>query len=144
MTLDDPFPSFSMQSFNVGTMICDYLRNTIEDYVDNNQTACSCTNLDRLLLLIYELEITHMPIDNDGNVMYTATPLVLNRHTDLCPLFKTRAMNPAITQLNRPSRGQISFQPAFTYKFNIDVSCIQMPINWQTEKILDTDEMATI
>jgi hypothetical protein len=31
MTLDDPFPSFSMQSFNVGTMIRDHLKNLIED-----------------------------------------------------------------------------------------------------------------
>ena len=78
MTLDDPFPSFSVRSFNVGTMIRDYLKNLIEDYVDNNQTTCSCTNLDRLLLLVYELEITYTPIDHAGNVMHTATPLILN------------------------------------------------------------------
>jgi transcription termination factor NusB len=73
MTLDDPFPSFSMQTFNVGTMICDYLKNLIEAYVDNNRTISSCTNLDQLLLLVCKLEITYMPIDNDVNVLHMVT-----------------------------------------------------------------------
>jgi hypothetical protein len=132
-----------MRTFNVGTMICDHLKNLIEDYVDNNWTVCSCTNLDRLLLLIYELEIIYVPIDNDGNIIRTAAPLTLDQHADLCPLFNTRAMNRAIAHINWPSRGQISFQPALVYEFNIDVSCIQMPVNWQADKILDTDEIVT-
>jgi hypothetical protein len=78
MTLDDPFPSFSMRTFNVSTMICDHLKNLIEDCVDNDWTVCSCTNLNLLLLLIYELEITYMPIDNDGNIIRTAAPLTLD------------------------------------------------------------------
>jgi hypothetical protein len=53
-------------------------------------------------------------------------------------------MNRATAQLNRPSRGQISFQPALACEFNIDASCVQMPVNWQAEKILDTDEIATV
>jgi hypothetical protein len=112
MTLDDPFPSFSMRSFNVGTMIRDHLKNLIEDYVDNNQAICTCTNLDHLLLLIYELEITYMPVNIDGHIINTATPLILDRHSDPCPLFKTHAMNRAIAHINRPSCGQISFQLA--------------------------------
>ena len=78
MTLDDLFSSFSMQSFNVGTMIQDHLKNLIEDYVDNSRAICTCTNLERLLLLIYELEITYMPFDIDDNVVNTATPLILD------------------------------------------------------------------
>jgi hypothetical protein len=128
MTLDDPFPSFSMRTFNAGAMIRDHLKNLIEDYIDNNRTVCSCTKLDRLLLLIYELEITYVPIDYDGNIIHTTTPLILDRHADLCPLFKTHAMNHAITHINRPSRGQIRFQPALVYEFNTDASCIQMPL----------------
>ena len=115
-------------------MIRDHLKDLIEDYVDNNRAICSCTNLDRLLFLIYELEITYMPIDNDGNIIHTATPLILDRHADLCPLFKTRVMNRAVTHINRPSRGQISYQPALVYEFNIDASCIQMPVNWQADR----------
>jgi hypothetical protein len=144
MGLDDPLPSFSMRAFNVGTMICDHLKNLLEDYIDNNRTVCSCTNLDCLLLLIYELEITYMPVDDSSNIIHAATPLTLDHHSDLCPLFKTRAMNRAITHINRPSRGQISFQPALVYDFNIDASCIQMHVNWQADEILDTDEIATI
>jgi hypothetical protein len=111
--------------------------------VDNNQAICTCTNLERLLLLIYELEITYMPVDIDGDVVNTATPLILDRHTDLCPLFKIRAMNCAIAHINRPSRGQISFQPALVYYFNIDASSIKMPVNWQMDEILDTDEISS-
>ena len=85
-----------------------------------------------------------MPIDSDGNIPRTATPLTLDQHTDLCPLFKIRAMNCAIAHLNRPSRGQISFQPALVYDFHIDASCVQMPTNWQADQIMDTDEIATI
>jgi hypothetical protein len=78
MPLNDPFPSFSMRSFNVGAMIRDHLKNLIEDYVDNNQAICTWTNLEHLLLLIYELEITYMPVDIDSNVINTATPLILD------------------------------------------------------------------
>ena len=52
-----------MRSVNIGTMICDHLKNLIEDYVDNNQAICICTNMECLLLIIDELEITYMPID---------------------------------------------------------------------------------
>jgi hypothetical protein len=124
-----------MQSFNVGTMIRDHLKNLIEDYVDNNQAICTCTNLERLLLLIYELEITYMPVDTDGNVINTATPFILDRHTDLCPLFKIHAMNHAIAHINWLSRGQISFQRALVYYFSIDASSIKMPVNWQMDEI---------
>jgi hypothetical protein len=97
--LDDPFPSFSMRTFNVGAMIRDHLKNLIEDCVEKNWTTCTCTNLDRLLLLIYELEISCMPVDNDGSIDRTATPLILDRHLDLCPLFKIHAMNRAMHTL---------------------------------------------
>jgi hypothetical protein len=112
--------------------------------MDNNRTICTCTNMERLLLIIYELEITYMPADTDGNIVNTATPLILDRHTDLCPMLKNRAMNCAIVHINRPSRGQISFQPALVYNSSIDASRIRMPINWQVDEILDTDEIAFV
>jgi hypothetical protein len=30
------------------------------------------------------------------------------------------------------------------YTFNIDASHIQMPLNWQVDKVLDADEIATV
>ena len=145
-TIEDPFESFSMRTFNIGAMIRGYLKDMVEDYVDNNQGRCSCTNLNRLMLLLYELEITYVPIDDNGDILHTAAPLILDRHTDLCLLFKTRAMNRAIADINRPSHEQISFQPALIYDFRIDASCVQMPPNWITgqDHIMDTDEIATI
>ena len=76
--------------------------------------------------------------------MSTAAPLILDRHTDLCPILKNRAMNRAIAHINWPSRGQISFQPALVYNFSIDASSIRMPINWQVDGILDTNEIASV
>ena len=52
-------------------------------------------------------------------------------------------MNCAIAHINRPSRGQISFQLALIYYFSIDASSIKMPINWQMDEILDTDEISS-
>jgi hypothetical protein len=104
-----------MQTFNIGAVIRDHLKDLIEDYVDNNQKRFSCTNLNRLMLLLYELEITYMPIDDNGDILRTAAPLILDQHADLCPLSKTRAMNHAVADLNRPSHEQISFQPALIY-----------------------------
>ena len=77
-TLKDLFESFSMQTFNVGAMIRDHLKDMVEDYVDNNQGRCSCTNLNRLMLLLFELEITYVPIDGDGDILHTAAPLILD------------------------------------------------------------------
>jgi hypothetical protein len=143
-TLEDPFRSFFMRTFNIGAVTRDHLKGLIEDYVDNNQKCCSCTNLNRLMLLLYELEITYVPINDNGDILHTAAPLILDQHADLCPLFKTRAMNRAIADLNRPHHEQISFQPALIYDFRVDASCVQMLINWLADQITDTDEIATI
>jgi hypothetical protein len=124
VTLEDPYNSFSMRTFNVGAMIRDHLKNMIEDFVNNSRNHCSCSNLDRLILLLYALEITYLPTDNDGDILRTAEPLVLNRHTDLCPLFKTHAMNRSIADLKRLSQDEISFQPALVYNFQVDASAV--------------------
>jgi hypothetical protein len=55
-----------------------------------------------------------------------------------------RAMNRAIAHINQPSRGQISFHPALLYYFSIDASSIKMPVNWQMDEILDTDEISSV
>ena len=50
----------------------------VEDYFDNNQGRCSCTNLNRLMLLLYKLEITYIPINDSGDILRTAAPLILD------------------------------------------------------------------
>ena len=144
VTLEDPYCSLSMRTFNVGAMIRGHLKDMIEDYVDNNQNRCSCANLNRLMLILFELEITYMPIDDNGDVLRTAAQLILDRHTDLCPLFKIHTMNRSIADLNRQSHEQISFQPALVYNFYVDASGIQMPNNWLADQIMDADEISTI
>ena len=144
MALEDPYRLFSMRTFNVGAMIRDHLKDAIEDFVDNGQNHCSCTNFNRLTLLLYALEITYLPIDDDGNILRTADPLILNRHTDLCPLFKVHAMNRSIADLERQSHEEISFQPALVYNFQVDASGVQMPDNWLVDQIMNADEISTI
>jgi hypothetical protein len=144
IALEDPYRSFSMRTSNVGTMIRDHLKDLIEDFIDNGQSHCSCPNRDRLLLLLYALEITYLPIDGDGNILHTADPVILNRHTDLCELFKVRAMNRSITDLERVSQEEISFQPALVYNFQVDASAVRMPDNWQADQIMNADEISTI
>ena len=142
--LEDPYRSFSMRTFNVGAMIRDHLKDAIEDFVDNGQNHCSCTNLNRLTLLLYALKITYLPIDDDGNILRTADPLILNLHTDLCPLFKVHAMNRSIADFERQSHEEISFQPALVYNFQVDASGVQMPANWLVDQIMNADEISTI
>ena len=107
-------------------MIRDHLKDMVEDYVDNNQGRCSCTNLNRLMLLLFELEITYVPIDDNGDILHTAAPLILDRHTDLCPLFKTRAMNRAMEDINRPSHAQIGFPPALGFTSRTILSSVPL------------------
>jgi hypothetical protein len=99
MTHSNPFVPFGMQEFNDGTMIREGLKNLIELYIATNRSICSCTNLERLLFIIEELEITYLPIDINGDVDQVATPLVLTRRSDLRQLFKTHVVRSAMTQI---------------------------------------------
>jgi hypothetical protein len=96
------------------------------------------------MLLLFELEITYLPIDDNGNILRAVDPLILNRHTDLCPLFKVHAMNRSIADLKRQSHEQISFQPALVYNFHIDASGVRMPNDWLVDQIMNADEISTI
>jgi hypothetical protein len=142
MTHPDPFVPFGMQEFNVGAAIHDRPKNLIEVYVANNASICTCTDLERLLFIIEELEITYLPINSNGDINRAATTLVLIRCSDLRQLFKTHVMKSATVQIKRPSDGPISFQPAFMCTYKINASHIEMPLNWQMDKILDADEIA--
>jgi hypothetical protein len=141
--LVDPFPTLCLLILNIGPMIRGGLKNQIEDYINNNKSICSCTNLPCLMLIIDDLEITYLSVDNNGNIDNAGGPQILGRCSDLCQLLKIRAMNRSIVNINRPGAGQISFQPALGYVFLIDATHIQMPANWQTSKVLDADEIAT-
>jgi hypothetical protein len=77
MNLIDPFTLSSMQEFNVGTMICEYLKNLVEDYINSNRTICTCTDLDHLLLIINKLEITYMLVNGNGDVDGAGAPMIL-------------------------------------------------------------------
>jgi hypothetical protein len=139
----NPFEPLAMQDFNAGTIMRDYLNNLIEGDINNNRSICTCTDLDSLLFIIDELKITYLPIDSNGDVDRSGTPLILGRRSDLRPFLKTHTMNRAIAQINWPSGGPISFQPALVYTFNVEASHVEMPPNWQVDKVLDADKIAT-
>jgi hypothetical protein len=144
MAHPDPFDKLAMRECNAGTIIRDYLRNLIEDYINDNRSICTCTDLERLLFILDELEITCLPIDGNGDVDRSGAPLLLDQHLDLRQFLKTHTMNHAITQINQPSGGPISFQPALVHTFNFEASHVEMPPNWQVDKVLDADKIATI
>jgi hypothetical protein len=144
IALDDPFSALSLRAMSVGTVIRDYLKNLIADYDNNNRTMCTRTDLSRLLPIIDELEITCVSVDSNGDVDHTGAPKIFCRRLDPHQLLKIHAMNCSIVNISRPSGGQISFQPALVCTFKIDVLHIQMSSTWQTDKVLDRDEIATI
>jgi hypothetical protein len=96
ITLEDPFSALSLRAMSIGTVIHDSMKNLIEDYVNDNQTICTWTNLSYLLLIIDELEITYMSVDSNGDVNCTGTPEILGRCSDLRQLLKIHAMIPLL------------------------------------------------
>jgi hypothetical protein len=71
----------------------------IESFIDNNDTIVSCTEMDPLLLIVEELGIMYLPIDNNGDVDRSGTPLVLTRGSDLHSLFKDHVIRSTMNQI---------------------------------------------
>ena len=90
-----------------------------------------------------ELEITYLPIDNNGDVDRSGTPSVFTRSSDLRPLFIDHVMGSAMNQIKQPSGGPITFQKEFIYTFKMNASHIKMPPNWKRDKVLDANEIAS-
>jgi hypothetical protein len=98
--LEDPYPTLGLRIASIGTQIRDGLKNLIEDYINDNRTTCSCTDLPHLLLIIDDLEITYLSINSKGNVDCMGAPQILGRHTDLRQVLKLHAMNRAVANVN--------------------------------------------
>ena len=80
-------------------MIREGLKSPIELFIDNNDTLISCTDMDRLLFIVEELEIMYLPVDNNGDVDRSGTPLVLTRGSDLRSLFKDHVIRSTMNQI---------------------------------------------
>jgi hypothetical protein len=74
---EDPCPTLGLRIVSIGTQIHDGLKNLIEDYVNNNWTTCSCTDLPRLLLIINNLEITYLYINSKGDINRMGAPQII-------------------------------------------------------------------
>jgi hypothetical protein len=119
------------------------LKSLIESFIDNNDTLISCTNMGHLLLIVEELEITYLPVDNNGDVDRLGTPLVLTRGLDLRSLFKDHVIRSTMNQIKQPSSRPISFEKEFVYIFKMNAFHIKMPPNWKRDKVLDADEITS-
>ena len=118
------------------------LRFQIEETVKANPNAASCTDINRLLLMVEEMEIAYFPLHSNGKVDRTAVPLVLDHNSDLTQIFKEHAMCATPVQLLRPSTGPICFNKQFVYNFQVDASHIVMPPR-STSGIMDADEISS-
>ena len=83
-----PFVALSARRFNVGILIREGLKELDESVINMNSTALSCTDTERLLLIVEEIEISYLPLNDTGDIDQSATPLVLHRSSDLCEIFK--------------------------------------------------------
>jgi hypothetical protein len=77
MNTEDPFIPMNVRRFNAGILIHEGLKSQIESIIEKNPTLVSCTDVDRLLLIVEEMEITYFPLNRDGDGDRSATPLVL-------------------------------------------------------------------
>lgn len=94
------------------------------------------------MLVIDDLEITHLTVGANGKIDNAAGPQKLERCSDFCAIFRGHAINPAFANIRRPGSGLISYHPGLGYTLSIDAIHIQMPTNWQTT--LDADDITTI
>jgi hypothetical protein len=88
MEAEDPFGRMRPRKSNIAISICEGLKNEIESMVKSNAAAVSCTDINCLLLMVEEMEITYFPLQDDGSVDRTAAPLVLDRNSDLTQIFR--------------------------------------------------------
>ena len=65
---ENPLDAMQPRKSNVAMSIREELRFQIEEIVKASPDAASCTDINRLLLMVEEMEITHLPLQSDGRV----------------------------------------------------------------------------
>ena len=137
---ENPLDAMQPRKSNVTMSIREELKFQIEEIVKASPDAASCTDINRLLLMVEEMEITYFPLHSNGKVDRTAVPLVLDQNSDLTQIFKEHTIYTTAVQLLRPSTGPICFNKQFVYHFQVDVLRIIMPPR-STSGIMDADEI---
>jgi hypothetical protein len=102
MNVADPFVALSVQRFNGGILILEGLKSWIESVINKNPTVLSCTDIERLSLVVEEMEISYLPLNDTGDIDRSATPLVLHRSSDLCEIFKNHVIRTTTNQIQQP------------------------------------------
>ena len=65
---ENPLDAMQPRKSNVAMSIREELRFQIEEIVKASPDAASCTDINRLLLMVEEMEITYLPLQSDGRV----------------------------------------------------------------------------
>ena len=79
---ENPLDAMQPQKSNVAMSIREELKFQIEEIVKASPDAASCTDINRLLLMVEEMEITY----------FHFIPMVLDRNSNLTQIFKEHAM----------------------------------------------------
>ena len=140
-----PMSTLRVRKSNIAMHIREDLKCQIQRVIDNNPEHVVCTDIERLLLMVEEMEITYLPLQErgktPGNVDRNATPLILDRSSDLSEIFKDHTVYTTMIQLSQEEDGPIAFNEEFVYNFRVDTSCVTMPQS--TNGRMDADEISS-
>ena len=140
-----PMSTLRVRKSNIAMHIREELKCQIQKVIEDNPEHVVCTDIERLLLMVEEMEITYLPLQERGktagNVDRNAAPLILDRSSDLSEIFKDHAIYTTMIQLSQEEDGPIAFNEEFVYNFRVDTSCITMP--QATNGRMDADEISS-
>ena len=127
-----PMSTLRICKDNIVMHIREEIKCQIQKVVEGNPTHVVCTDIEHLLLIVEEMEITYLPLQERGsktagNVDRNATPLILDRSSDLSEIFRDHVVYTTMIQLSRDEDGPIAFNEEFVYNVRVDTSCITMP-----------------
>ena len=140
-----PMSTLRVRKSNIAMHIREDLKCQIQKVIEDNPEHVVCTDIERLLLIVEEMEIAYLPLqergNTAGNVDQNATPLILDRSSNLSEIFKDHAIYTTMIQLSKEEDGPIAFNEEFVYNFRVDTSCITMP--QATNGRMDADEISS-
>ena len=123
------------------------IKSQIQALIEENPEHVVCTDIERILLMVEELEITYLPLQEcgrgktPGNIDRKATPLILDRSSDLSEILKDHTIYTTVLQLSEVTDGPITFKEDFIYSFQVDTTCITMPL--ATNGRIDADDISS-
>ena len=98
-----PMRTLQIHKSNIAIHIREEIKSQIQTYIEDNPEYIVCTDIERVLLMVEEMEITYFPLQEDGktpgNVDRKATPLILGRSSDLSEILRDHTVYTTSIQL---------------------------------------------